>query len=145
MSLLRGVSNDHLIKKTREFILAGYYVRSDKEATLILQHTGEDNEGWINAYRKIDAATPLEAMTVRQKFEALVGPFSEFAVVGWKHVNGEDGQLAPFSSAGVLEIMRDYGEKALDLASRPIFYASYANNFREFKPPAVDAEALGKE
>lgn len=144
MSLLRGVSFDHLKKKTREFTLPGCPVRSDNDVTLILQHAGEENAGWINTFRKIDAATPLKDLTPQQHFDALVVPFCEFVVVGWKDFIGEDGQPVAFTSAGCLELMRAYGEAALDLASRPIFYASYANNFRDFKPPAVDAEALGK-
>jgi hypothetical protein len=144
MSLLRGVSFDHLRKSTREYTLLGCFVRSDKEVVLILQHAGEENAGWINAFRKVDAASPLKDLSPRQHFDAVVGAFCEFVVVGWKHVNGEDGKPVEFTAAGCLEVMRAYADAALDLASRPIFFASHANNFRDFKPPVVDAEALGK-
>lgn len=144
MSLLRGVSFEHLKKKTREYTLPGCFVRSDKEVVLVLQHAGDENVGWVNAYRKIEAATPLKDLSPRQHFDVLVVPFCEFAIVGWREVNGEDGTPVEYTPAGGLEVMRAYGEAALDLASRPIFFASYANNFRDFKPPTVDAESLGK-
>lgn len=147
MSLLHGVSFDHLRKKTREFVLPGCFVRSEKEVTLILQYCGEENEGWINAYRKIDAATPVKdlAETPRKWFDAFVEPFCAFGVVGWREVNGRDSNPVEFSLAGALEVMRAYADVAVDLAVRPIYYTANANNFRDFKPPVVDAEALGKE
>ena len=144
MSLLRGVSFDHLKKQTKEFILPGCYVRSDLETVLILQHAGEDNAGWINAYRKEDAAKPLRDRSPREWFHALLPAFAEHVVVGWKNVVGDDCEPAPVSIADIIELMTAYGSDAIDLALRPIYWASHIDNFRDYKPPQVDAEALGK-
>lgn len=144
MSLLRGVLFDHLKKKTREVILPGCFVRHEKEVVLVLKHVGEDNAGWINAYRKADAEKPLHERTPQEWFAALAPHFAEFAVVGWKHVINEDGAEEPVSVAGVLEVLRAYADVAIDLACHPIYLACNVNNFRDYKPPQVDAEALGK-
>lgn len=144
MSLLRGVSFDHLKKRTKEVTLPGCFVRSEHEVVLVLQHAGEDNAGWINAYRKADAEMPLHDRTPREWFDALVPAFAEFSVVGWKHVVNEHGGEEPISVAGVVEVMQAYAEVAIDLACRPIYMASNVNNFRDYKPPQIDVDALGK-
>lgn len=145
MSLLRGVSFEHLKKQTRDFVLPGCYVRSELEVVLLLVHAGEDNAGWINAYRKEDAAKPLRDRSPREWFDALMPAFAEHVVVGWKNVIGEDGTPVPVTPALVVELLQAYGADAIDLALRPIYWSSHIDNFRDYKPPQVDAEALGKK
>ncbi len=143
MSLLRGVSFDHLKKKSRPLVLAGVYVRSELEVAFEMQYPGEDQR-WLNAVRKAEAAfTPKT--TEREKFDALLSVFVECAVVGWKNVIGEDEQPVAYYVAGAVEIMNAYVAVAEDLALRTMNFALAQGNFRDYSPPKLDAESLGKK
>lgn len=143
MSLLRGVSFEHLKKTTKEFPLRGCYVRSKEPVVLELRYIGDDPK-WENARFKAEAAF-VTPPTPRQRFEAWLPAFCEFAVVSWKNVYDEQGQPAKPSRENVREVMEAYGEHALDLAADALFAALAPDNFRETAAPKIDAEALGKE
>lgn len=145
MSLLRGVSFDHLEKKPREVTLPGCFVRSKEEVILVVVHAGDDNPGWLNAYRKEDAASPLAGIEPRDYFMRLLPAFAEHVVVGWKHVINEDGKDEPVSVANIVELMTVYAAKAIDLATKSLFFCVNVNNFRDYKPPEIDADDLGKK
>lgn len=142
MSLLRGVSFDHLKKTTKKFPLRGCHVRCEQPVVLELRYLGDDPK-WENARLKVEAAF-VTPPTPRQRFDAMLPAFAEMGVVGWEHVLDEDGQPAKATRENVSEVLAAYGEHALDLALATIFLALNADNFRETSPPKVDADALGK-
>lgn len=142
MSLLRGVSFDHLKKQTKKFPLRGCYVRSPHPVVLELRYLGDEPK-WENARLKMEAGFVTQP-TPRQRFEAMLPAFAELAVVGWENVLEEDGKPAPAMLAYVIEVMTAYGEHALDLALAVIYDALAPDNFRSTTPPKVDADALGK-
>ncbi len=143
MSLLRGVSFDHLKKQpTKKFPLTGCFVRDDKPVVLELRYIGDDPK-WEAARMKADAAF-VTPPTARQRFEAWLPAFIDLAVVGWENVLDEQGQPAPATPANVREVFDAYAAEALDLAVAPIFFAFAPDNFRDTQPPKVDVDALGK-
>lgn len=145
MSLLRGVSFEHLnTKRTRTRKLAGAFVRSPNEVSLVLNYAGEANTGWFNAFRKAHAACTATTSD-RERFDMLMQPFAEYVVADWVNVIGEDGAPVKIYPAGVVELMTAYADQAFDLARGVLMYAMNVDNFREYSLPQVDAEALGKE
>lgn len=142
MSLLRGVSFDHLKKQTKKFPLRGCYVRSAQPVVLELRYLGDDPK-WENARLKMEAAF-VTPPTARQRFEAMLPAFADLAVVGWENALHEDGKPAPATPENVREVLAAYSEHALDLALETIFLALHADNFRETAAPKIDADALGK-
>lgn len=142
MSLLRGVSFEHLKKTTRKFPLRGCYVRAEQPVVLELRYVGDDPK-WENARFKAEAAFTTPP-TPRQRFDAMLPAFCDLAVVGWEHAIGENGQPAQATAVNLREVMQAYADAALDLAIATLFLALNPDNFRETTPPKVDAEALGK-
>ena len=142
MSLLRGVSFDHLKKTTKKFPLRGCHVRSQEPVVLELRYLGDDPK-WENARLKMEAAF-VTPPTPRQRFDAMLPAFAELGVVGWENVLDEAGKPAPASPANVQEVLAAYAEHALDLARAVIYDALAPDNFRSTTPPKVDADALGK-
>lgn len=143
MSLLRGVSFEHLKKSTKKFPLRGCHVRSEQPVVLELRYLGDDAK-WENARLKMEAAF-VTSPPPRQRFDAMLPAFAELAVVSWEHVLDEDGKAAPATATNIQEVLSAYAEHALDLALATVFLALNPDNFRDpYHKPKIDADALGK-
>lgn len=142
MSLLRGVSFEHLKKQTKKFPLRGCYVRAQEPVVLELRYLGDDPK-WESARLKVEA-TFVTPPTLRQRFDAMLPAFCDLGVVGWENALDDANKPAPASRENLKEVLEAYAEHALDLAFGTIMLALNPDNFRDTAGPKPDAEALGK-